>query len=1215
MDRISNKFKLVRSQSIGVGMSGENKATAMGSRPMTAASTDGRSAQIVLLDERRIEVLIQPRLHAGELLDLVAQQSGLKEKEYFGLAVVDDAGHYTWLQLDRKVMEHDLPRKPLMLTVHFLVKFFIESISHLADNQTVELFYLQARSLIWRGLLEVESDVVFQLAALGLQAAHGDYQEDGATRALLKKNTLLPTYVLKEQPSNAYCEDQVIEHYKKTKGQTRGQALVNYMTIVESMPTYGVHYFEVYDKRSSPWWIGLSCKGIAQYKHSDRKVPVRVFQWKQLENLYFRDKKFSIEVHDAKRVVQTLSSFNLYEDALKLDTTSSKDELVDAIADSTTQVSVSRRTFNPGNIHVYVWYAQTSGLTKCIWQSAISQHQFYLDRKQARLRGQAAQRTLKEIARDLTRSSASLSSASSNSNLSLSGSSHSLGVSGSIHSSQETPDAELTETAKRARAEMVAALKARREALEGKLREKRAVLKEICIKEGELTGELPPEIPLAPGEPLPSIRKRVGTEFQISEKLLNKGGTPEEEQLAQLELELEIQSKITSAALKLANDTSARKNVRRQRKISYNQCQKRLKELELKVSSLKQNNKHKRAKQQRPTGHGGFDGRGVHSQEELRRGKSVPDLGQENRGVSELEEAELVQQQNFVVSPRSCPSSPRKQPLGLPHQESVSTNPGVPIQNRTPRSGGYIPSSVYLRSSYRTKQYPTLSTRQPGPMKATWNHETDPRSQTLPGPYKNRFDANSGCDSPVGLYNCPQQRTSQAFSSLDDLDGLAGMGPPTTRRPEAANTHYPSLERTARKKQKPIHLSSAAIMQATTQRTESRSMESLEVLENAGARGSTRGRIRPNNQTDALAAREQALDDLVYRTKQTALKSTEEYPAATGYDDVDGSYPALPLPARRTTLLPGQTYPEPVSACANLLTHSHTVSSLREALSPPRLISNYNPTYTVHARKVETTFGLNDSVRTHSVISSVSSDNDSPKLPQRHNQTEDVKPPLFPKQYYNSVKQRHHVSSVTENSESPAVPRKLKPLVSPGQPSSMHQHHQLTAQPVNDSNSSFETVVSSSESLTPGHPGCFVPYRETSKPFEMADFYKYSTKFRKASASSLRSTESDPTQPIPVGSESPRSGSGGSQRSSTSRDSVPPPELPSKPTTGGLGGGGGIAATVCAVPALARMPGKVNGDEESLADAFSTEMLAWYEQKQSTKPPNSASSGKPATLV
>ena len=70
---------------------------------------------------------------------------------------------------------------------------------------------------------------------------------------------------------------------------------------------------------------------------------VRVFQWKQLENLYFRDKKFSIEVHDKPSVVQTLSSFNLYEDALKLDSASQNDALVDAIADSTTQVSVSRR--------------------------------------------------------------------------------------------------------------------------------------------------------------------------------------------------------------------------------------------------------------------------------------------------------------------------------------------------------------------------------------------------------------------------------------------------------------------------------------------------------------------------------------------------------------------------------------------------------------------------------------------------------------------------------------------------------------------------------------------------------------------------------------------------------------------------------------------------------------------------------------------------------
>ena len=65
---------------------------------------------------------------------------------------------------------------------------------------------------------------------------------------------------------------------------------------------------------------------------------------------------------------------------------------------------------------------------------------------------------------------------------------------------------------------------------------------------GELTGELPPEIPLEPGEPVPVIRKRVGTEFALSEALLQRmQSSPEEELLAKLELEFEIQSKITSA--------------------------------------------------------------------------------------------------------------------------------------------------------------------------------------------------------------------------------------------------------------------------------------------------------------------------------------------------------------------------------------------------------------------------------------------------------------------------------------------------------------------------------------------------------------------------------------------------------------------------------------------------------------------------------------------
>lgn len=69
---------------------------------------------------------------------------------------------------------------------------------------------------------------------------------------------------------------------------------------------------------------------------------------------------------------------------------------------------------------------------------------------------------------------------------------------------------------------MVASLQSRRNALEAKISEKNRELKRLCIQEAELTGNLPPEIPLDPGETPPTFRRRVGTSFTYPENLINK---------------------------------------------------------------------------------------------------------------------------------------------------------------------------------------------------------------------------------------------------------------------------------------------------------------------------------------------------------------------------------------------------------------------------------------------------------------------------------------------------------------------------------------------------------------------------------------------------------------------------------------------------------------------------------------------------------------------
>ncbi|XP_042191330.1 FERM domain-containing protein 4A isoform X1 [Callorhinchus milii] len=502
--------------------------------------TEGRRCQVHLLDDRKLELLVQPKLLAKELLDLVASHFNLKEKEYFGIAYTDESGHCSWLQLDRRVLEHDFPRKSGPIVLHFCVKFYIESIAYLKHNATIELFFLNAKSCIYKELIEVETEAIFELASYILQEAKGDYSSNEATRADLKRLPALPTQALKEHPSLAYCEDRVIEHYKKVNGQSRGQAIVNYMSIAESLPTYGVHYYAVKDKQGIPWWLGLSYKGIFQYDYQDKVKPRKVFQWKQLENLYFREKKFSVEVHDPRRA------------------------------------SVTRRTFGHSAIAVHTWYASPS-LIKSIWAMAISQHQFYLDRKQSKSKIHAA-RSLSEIAIDLTETgtlkTSKLANMGSKGKI-ISGSSGSLLSSGSQES----------DSSQAAKKDMLAALKSRQESLEETLRIRLDELRKLCLREAELTGKLPKEYPLDPGEQPPIVRRRIGTAFKLDEqKMVPKG---EEAEVERLEREFAIQSQITEAARRLAADPSVSKKLKKQRKASYLNALKKLQDIENSINEYR----------------------------------------------------------------------------------------------------------------------------------------------------------------------------------------------------------------------------------------------------------------------------------------------------------------------------------------------------------------------------------------------------------------------------------------------------------------------------------------------------------------------------------------------------------------------------------------------------------------------------------------------------
>ena len=109
-----------------------------------------------------------------------------------------------------------------------------------------------------------------------------------------------------------------------------------------------------------------------------------------------------------------------------------------------------------------------------------------------------------------------------------------------------------------------------------------------------------------------------------------------------------------------------------------------------------------------------------------------------------------------VVAPRSCPSSPRKQPPSF-LQSGQAPIPGLPQSGQAPP-----PGVEQLRVSDPGQP---IGEPQAGHGSGSGSEDegyNPSYTATLPTP-----ELNAGSDSPVGLYNnCPQQRTSQAQSSL-----------------------------------------------------------------------------------------------------------------------------------------------------------------------------------------------------------------------------------------------------------------------------------------------------------------------------------------------------------------------------------------------------------------------------------------------------------------
>lgn len=487
-----------------------------------------RRCQIKLLDDRKLDLSIASKQTVNELINEITRQYNLTETEYFGI-YYEENDERMWLPNDKKLFDQEIFKRdsstPLL---YFSVRFVFKSFLWLQSSNTVMLFFLSTRYAIYRGNIDTTDNTIFQLAALVIQAVAGDFTNDEAAINLIKRTCVLPKRVIDRNISRRYCEDQIINQYKACREITRGLSIVKYMMIAENLPSYGSHYFLVRNKNNVPAYLGISFIGISVYNYHDRETALKVYYWKQLENLYYRDRKFSLEVHDLDT-----SNFASSSNPANCSTQDSDDKLIDAIHDPSTQMSSGRRVPPTPNIKVRAWFTHSPQYCKSIWSMAVAQHQFYLDKRNSR-QSQSSQIT--DLVRELNNSTITLTIDNSSANGSLSRSnSTSLNL---IQNEQIEADVE----------QLMDLMKNRKKQLESLLDEKMKDFGLICVLENQLTGSTSDDHVNINDS---NIQKEL--KYHVVDELLNEQ-VQEIAKLNQLKQEHDIQSKIVTCAKKLLHD-------------------------------------------------------------------------------------------------------------------------------------------------------------------------------------------------------------------------------------------------------------------------------------------------------------------------------------------------------------------------------------------------------------------------------------------------------------------------------------------------------------------------------------------------------------------------------------------------------------------------------------------------------------------------------------
>ncbi|KNC50981.1 uncharacterized protein AMSG_06949 [Thecamonas trahens ATCC 50062] len=209
-----------------------------------------QNVKIELPDESYIRLNCLTSTTVKQVIELVADQLGIVQREYLGLLEYSVQGYECWLKPESSLLRQV---KFVVPSVKFMFKLHPRTIDELTDPLAIQLLYHQTRANLVSGLYDAEltKSVALEMTANAFQATFGDHVEGLHIPGFLTRPVTLSMFLSRHilrKYRNKVWQKRIFAVHQLLRGMSKTEAMTAYLRhAAESIPSFSMEYFHVHN--------------------------------------------------------------------------------------------------------------------------------------------------------------------------------------------------------------------------------------------------------------------------------------------------------------------------------------------------------------------------------------------------------------------------------------------------------------------------------------------------------------------------------------------------------------------------------------------------------------------------------------------------------------------------------------------------------------------------------------------------------------------------------------------------------------------------------------------------------------------------------------------------------------------------------------------------------------------------------------------------------